>query len=140
MNVSQKDLDLRVGAENFPDVPEPAFAHIVISVNAHSAISMFKQIGDRLHAIGITFAESQKKTQKDFALWPPIVDEWNRLDRKKKRVRGPDSHVPPRHPVFHNTPNFDRKEAIRNARTKQLSRPIGSQGCGFVWNRGRLGP
>lgn len=136
------DLDKQVGLENFPDVPdiEPkAFIQFSIQIG-HAWAKTFQQMQDQLITMGKAMAEGQIRAQSDFVLWPPIVDEWNRLDRKRKGERGPDSHVPPRHPVFHNTPNFDRKEAIRNARTKQLSRPIGSQGCGFVWNRGRLGP
>lgn len=132
------NLDRQVGNENFPDVPEPdpkVFIKFAVQVGL-SWRKAYEQAQNQLFLMGKAIAESQKQVQSDFVLWPPVTNQLQHMAKKSKS----DNRVPPRHPVFHSRPDFNRKEAIRNARTKQLSRPIGSQGCGFVWNRGRLSP
>jgi hypothetical protein len=126
------DLDEAVGGENFPDVPEVQWAHVIISANVKAAVSVFTQIGNAFHQAAIGSILAQKRQRSQFILWPPAPPS------KPKRKRGPDNPVKDKQALWHNAPDFNQREAIRNMRSKQTSFPIGQQGCGFVWNRGRL--
>jgi hypothetical protein len=129
----EEDLDRRVGLENFPEVEPFTFGDVTILFQAN--IKAFKDVAAVFSGFSATIHKAminaeRKKNRDRYVLWPPSVDEMNKPQDKPA--------LPIRRPAYINPPGFDRSEAVRNLRTKQLSRPIGSQGCGFVWNRGRM--
>lgn len=133
-------LDQAIGTENFPEPPDTDFDDVKIMFHAQvSAYAQgFNKLRDQLAQIGYAVYHRPGLERKDFALWPPMPMVFDEARRKAKRQRGPDNPVTPKHPVYHHRPDWNRKEAIANMRSKQLSRPIGSKGCGIVLHRGRV--
>lgn len=132
----EADLDHRIGLENFPDPPDLTFMEvgsnlqIVFQAQSYGFTSVLSHLSKNLRGMAKAIAGSQIQKQSDYVLWPPVLEEGARSDKPVKS----------KHPVYHNQPDFKRREAIRNLRSKRLSRPIGSPGCGVVWNRGRFSP
>lgn len=137
-------LDEVVGADQWPDSVdlEQALlawgrawgkATIAISANASSAARGFA-----VAAAAFDEAMRATKKQSDYILWPPPEESSTpfKIGWFRPTPILPQFTMPSRKDLQRNLNEASQLQTTRRA--LRSSRPIGSQGCGFVWNRGRV--